>query len=334
MKKDIKDIKGIPLSDLDLEDSIITTEDSVLKFFGRHPQEAFSINMLTEAGFSSNIRKVIIKLIEQEKIIQTSKVEEGKSKWEYLYYLKPPKSLFDLKKTDDGWKLTKITLNGKWFNVNCEIVDAGTNNLFEISGIHISLGFPKEGDAILYSTTRDENTNSEWLSSARVSEIKSVYENLANLIHIFQKCENIWDFEVDTPDKRKRVSKSTSQIEGEKILLWAGQVGFLFVIDSKELTVSIYPRYRELDADGNVFGDEDIDYFDENYGSTYIDDEEDEDETEDEYDEDDEEDEDDADNERRNEETFDFVGIGDVDESLNVDIIKQDVNFIVLRGRR
>ena len=156
MQKRNKNIKGIPLSEINLDETIITTEDSALKFFENHPKEAFSIQLLRDAGFSSNIRKIIQKLTDKEKIMQASHQEEGKSKWEYVYYLRSPKSLFDLKKTSKGWELVKITINGKWFLVECDYNTDPNSYAFNKGIVKLTLGFPNEGDGVLYNYESDE----------------------------------------------------------------------------------------------------------------------------------------------------------------------------------
>ncbi len=309
MEKKNKEIKGIKLSDLNLNESIVTTEDSVLKFFETRPKEAFSIQILREAGFSSNIRKIIQKLIDQDKIIQLSHKGDDKTKWEYLYYLKPQKSVFDLKKTEDGWEVIKITINGFWFKVECKYDTEPNNYSFRNGVVVISLGFPTNGDAVIYYDAMEESTNLSWEASVRFSEIQENYNNLQKLIHICQEYETLWDFDVIFQGKRSRVSKSVSTIEGEKIVLWAGNIGFLFITNSKDQTISIYPRYRELDTEGNVLDKEDINYFDINYGYDY-------------------------DDEDFGEESFDFVAIGDLDENYEADFVKKEVKFILLRGKR
>ena len=308
MQKKNKNIKGIPLSEINLDEIIITTEDSVLKFFEIHPKEAFSIKMLNEAGFSSNIRKIIQKLSDKEKILQASHQEEGKSKWEYLYYLRPPKSLFDLKKTNEGWELVKIAINGKWFLVECNYRDAPNSNLFNKGIVIITLGFPSEGDGVLYYKDMDDYSGIESISSIRHSEIQYNFGNLKRRIYICQEYDVLWDFDIASPGKRSRVSKSISIIEGEKLIIWAGNIGFLFIINSKEQIISVYPRYRELDYEGNVVVDEIIDFFDVNYGYGEI--------TED-----------------FDRESFAIVGIGNLTEDYDLEIIKKDVNYLILRGR-
>ncbi len=308
MQKKNKNIKGIPLSEINLDDIIITTEDSVLKFFETHPKEAFSIKMLNETGFSSNIRKIIQKLTDKEKILQASHQEEGKSKWEYVYYLRPPKSLFNLKKTNDGWELVKITINGKWFLIECDYEDAPNSNLFNKGIVIITLGFPSEGDGVIYYNDMDDYSGIESISSIRHSEIQYNFGNLKRRIYICQEYDVLWDFDIASPGKRSRVSKSISIIEGEKLIIWAGNIGFLFIINSKEQIISVYPRYRELDYEGNVVVDEIIDFFDVNYGYGEI--------TED-----------------FDRESFDIVAIGNLTEDYEVEIIKKEVNYLILRGR-
>jgi len=260
--------------------------------------------MLNEAGFSSNIRKIIQKLTDKEKILQASHQEQGKSKWEYIYYLRPPKTLFDLKKTNEGWELVKITINGKWFLVECDYDDA-PDNLFNKGIVIITLGFPSEGDGVLYYKDMDDYPS---ISSIRHSEIQYNFDNLKRRIYICQEYDVLWDFDIVSPGKRSRVSKSASIIEGEKLILWAGNAGFLFIINSKEQTISVYPRYRELDYEGNVVEDEVIDYFDLNYGYGEI--------TED-----------------FSSESFEIVAIGNLTEDYEVEIIKKEVNYLILRGR-
>ena len=308
MQKKNKDIKGIPLTKINLAETIITTEDSVLKFFEKHPQEAFSIQMLKDAGFSSNIRKIVQKLTDKEKILQASHQEEGKSKWEYVYYLRPQKSMFDLEKTEEGWELVKITINGKWFLVECNY-DAEPNSYdFNKGIVVITLGFPTEGDGVLYYNYREDYSGNDTIGSIRHSEIQYNFDHLKRRLMICQEYDELWDFDIVSPGKRSRVSKSASIIEGERLILWAGNIGFLFIINSKDQTISIYPRYRELDYNGNVVEDEVLDYFDINYGYDEI--------TED-----------------FSEESFVIVAMGDLTEDYEADIIKKEVNYVILRGR-
>ena len=308
MQKKNKNIKGIPLSEINLDEAIITTEDPVLKFFEEHPKEAFSIQMLRDAGFSSNIRKIVQKLTDKDKLVQASHQEEGKSKWEYVYYIIPPKSIFDLKKTSEGWELVKITINGKWFLVQCNYDLEPNRYTFDKGMVKLTLGFPIEGDGVLYYYESDEYSRKGSINSIRYSEIQDNHENLKRRIYICQGYDALWDFDIISPGKRSRVSKSTSIIEGEKLILWAGNIGFLFIINPKQQTVSIYPRYRETDYEGNIINDEDVDYFDVNYGCNY-------------------------DEKDSSEESFDFIAMGDLDEEYEAEIMKKEVNYLILRGR-
>ena len=307
MQKKNKNIKGIPLSKINLDKTIITTEESVLIFFKKHPKEAFSIQMLRDAGYSSNIRKIIQKLTSKEKILQTSHQEEGKSKWEYIYYIKPLKTNFDLKKTKEGWELVKITINSKWFLVECDYDTDPNSYAFNKGIVKLTLGFPKEGDGVLYYHESDGFSREKTITSIRYSEIQYIHENLKRRIYICQEYDALWDFDIISPGKRSRVSKSTSIIEGEKLILWAGNVGFLFIINPKEQSLSIYPRYRETDFEGNITNDEDVNYFDINYGNHY-------------------------DKSDLNEESFDLIAIGDIDEDYEAEIVKKEVNYLILRG--
>ncbi len=309
MQKKNKNIKGIPLSKINLDEAIITTEDAVLKFFEEHPREAFSIQMLRDTGFSSNIRKIVQKLTDKDKLAQASHQEEGKSKWEYVYYLKPSKSIFNLKKTSDGWELVKITINGKWFLVECSYDTDANSYTFNKEIVKLTLGFPNEGDAVLYYYEPDEYSGKGATNSIRFSEIQNSHENLKRRLYICQEYNAFWGFDIISPGKRSRVSKSTSIIEGEKVILWAGDIGFLFIINPKELTISIYPRYREADYEGNIINDEDVDYFDINYGIPF-------------------------DEKEINEQSFDLIAIGDLDEDYEAEIMKQEANYVILRGRR
>ena len=309
MQKKNKDVKGIPLSELNIDEGIVTTEDNVLKFFRNHPKEAFSIQLLREAGFSSNIRKIIQKLIEKEKIIQYSHKQEGKSKWEYVYYLKPSQSVFNLKKTKEGWEIVKIIIDGYWFKVECSYDTDPETELFN-GIVIITLGFPNDGDGIIYYEESEAVMDRSWQSSIRFSEVQTNFENLKNRFHIFQGYEHLWDFDVISLGKRSRISKITSIIESDKIILWAGDIGFLFIVNSENHTVSIYPRYRTVDSEGNVTeNEEEFDYFDINYGYDY------------------------EEKDYRGE-TFDFVAFGNIEENYDNEILKKDVDFIVLRGRR
>ena len=309
MQKKNKNIKGIPLSEINLDEAIITTENSVLKFFEEHPKEAFSIQMLRDTGFSSNIRKIVQKLTDKDKIVQTSHQEEGKSKWVYVYYIKPSKSIFNLKKTSDGWELVKITINGKWFLVECNYDRDPNSYTFNKGIVKLTLGFPNEGDGVLYYYESDEYSRKESINSIRFSEIQNTHENLKRRFNICQGYDALWDFDIISSGKRSRASKSTSIIEGEKLILWAGNIGFLFIIDPKEQTISIYPRYRETDYEGNIINDEDVDYFDIHYGYH-------------------------PEENEISEESFDLIAIGNLDEDYEAEIMKKEVNYIILRGRR
>lgn len=212
-----------------------------------------------------------------------------------------------MKKTNEGWELIKISINGKWFLVECDYNDS-PNNLSNNGIVILTLGFPNEGDAVLYKKDVDDFSGIESINSIRHSEIQFNFDNLKRRIYIFQEYDVLWDFDIVSPGKRSRVSKSTSIIEGEKLILWAGDVGFLFIINSKEQTISVYPRYRDLDHEGNVVEDEDIDYFDLNYGYS-------------------------KDAEDLSNNSFDMLAIGNLTEDYEVEILKKEVNYLILRGR-
>lgn len=204
----------------------------------------------------------------------------------------------------DRWELVKITINGKWFLVECNSNTDPNSHTFEKGIVILTLGFPKDGDGVLYYYESDEYS----INSIRYSEIQHNFDKLKRRLYICQEYKDLWDFDIVSPGKRTRVSKSTSTIEGEKLILWAGNIGFLFIINSKEQTISIYPRYRETDYEGNVIDDEDIDYFDINYGYHY-------------------------EEEDFREESFDLLAIGDLDEDHKAEIMKKEVNYIILRGK-
>lgn len=212
-----------------------------------------------------------------------------------------------MKKTNEGWELIKISINGKRFLVECDY-DDGPNNLSNNGIVILTLGFPNEGDGVLYNKDVDEFSGIESTNSIRHSEIQYNFDNLKRRIYICQEYDVLWDFDIISPGKRSRVSKSTSIIEGEKLILWAGDVGFLFIINSKEQTISVYPRYRDLDHEGNVVEDEDIDYFDLNYGYN-------------------------KNTKDLSNNSFDMVAIGNLTENYEVEILKKEVSYLILRGR-
>jgi hypothetical protein len=271
VKKNPELIKGIPLHRLKRIPKITTTEEKVLEFLEKHPKEGFTIDLFAKAGFSTNIRKIIQKLVDQEKVIQSSFQESDKKKWEYVYYLKPISSSFELKKTPEGWKLTQININGHYFLVDC---DFNVDN----NQAHIRIQFPVKGDGLIFSDRTDDEEDWSWVGSTRYSEMSESISDLKREIHILQDIEDFWEFDVISEDgKRTRISKTKSVIEGEQIELWAGNAGFLFEIDTKIHEVSILPIYRELDGEGNVILDDDEDEEDDDYDEDdYEEDEDDE----------------------------------------------------------
>ncbi len=315
-----KPIKGIPLDQLKPEKSLVTTQELVQKFFEDHPGEAFTIEMLQEgARFSTNIRKIIQSLKDKGILTQVSQKPPDKDKWEYYYYLRPLGSKFELKKTDDGWKITAITLDGDQFAVTCETEEEPPSDDFEKSVIRVGLEFPEGGDAILYFDEVDNSSEEQiddpdgeaeeilWRGTIQYSVNEEFFDNFARRVDIYQECDELWDLEVDSPGKRSRISVTKSIIESDRAILWGGEVGFLFIVDSVTQTLRIYPRSRKLDADGNLQDEEGVNYYDEGYGK----------------------------GKRNLGEILDFVGMGEFnDESYENDIMKEEGCFVVMKAKK
>ena len=297
MKETTKVIKGVPIQFLKKGDQIVTTEEIVLKFLKNHPETGFSIEMLQEYGFSSNIRKIISRLLTNQKIMQSSYQEEGKKKWEYLYFYKIPASSFELEKTGDGWKVEQININGFSFKVLCEYFE-------EEEQVCISLTIPEDGDGLIYRELSDDGRDWEWIGSVRYSEIKRKIPNITRNIIIFQELEDFWEFEVVSDGEQRRISKTKSIVIGGDLYLWAGNVGFQFCISPNLLSVEILPIFREVDSKGTVIGivdeDEDEEHYFERVLIPTIDDDEDGDEDEGDEDEDEDEGDEDEDEDEEN----------------------------------
>ncbi|WP_457918510.1 hypothetical protein [Candidatus Lokiarchaeum ossiferum] len=253
VKKTTKAIKGVPIEFIKKDDKIVTTEENVSNFLKTHSDTGFSIEMLQEYGFSSNIRKIISKLLENQKIVQSSYQEEGKKKWEYLYFHKVPASSFELEKTGDGWKVEQININGFSFKVLCEYFE-------EEEQVCISLKIPRDGDGLIYREISDDGRDWDWIGSVRFSEMKRKISNLTRDIIIFQELEDFWEFEVVSEGEQRRISKTRSIVIGGILYLWAGNVGFQFSINPNLLSVQILPIYREIDDEGNVIA---VNYYDD-----------------------------------------------------------------------
>ncbi len=257
MNKPSESIKGIPLNQLKRIPTITTTEENVLSFLKTHSKEGFTIDLFQKAGFSTNIRKIIQKLVDHEKIIQSSYQEPTKKKWEYVYYLAPVSCSFELKKTPNGWKVSRININGHYFLIESEYLE-------EYNQLYLNIQFPKKGDGIVYMDQSDQTKEWNWHGSIRYSEIVESYPEIMRGINILQEIEDYWEFEINSLNgKRNRISKSKSVIEGTKIELWAGNAGFSFEIDEESHEVIIEPIYRELDEEGNRIDEDEDDGEDE-----------------------------------------------------------------------
>lgn len=288
MEKPTKVIKGVSIEFLKKGDKIITTEDIVLKFLKNNSEKGYTIEMLQEYGFSSNIRKVIQKLLQNNKIVQSSYQDEGKKKWEYLYYFKIPASSFELEKTGDGWKVEQININGYSLKVVCEYFE-------DEEQVCISVNVPEDGEGLIFREITDDDRDWEWIGSVRYSEMKRYNPNMSREIIIMQELEDFWEFEVVSEGERKRISKTKSIVIGGVLYLWAGNIGFQFSINPTQLSVEILPIFREIDENGTVMevkyyaeNDDDNDHSFEIVLIPMISEDDDEDDEDDDEDEDDE----------------------------------------------
>lgn len=216
--------KGIPLDKI--MEKQVTDEESVLSFFRKYSDKAYTIELLqSEYKFSSNIRKVLNRLETSGKLIKT-RIDVGK-RWEYAYYYAPevvPNFILKQNSTYSGWEIREMSIND--FLIDIEFI---TNKKDDLFGFKIE--FPNSGDAAVYYEDEDEKTR-----CIRYSEINNELTRKDNSVVLWLDFNQVnhpeetnwedWEFEYSTAEKEIFVSSSRRQVKAKEIMQYFGSLGY------------------------------------------------------------------------------------------------------------
>jgi len=192
--------------------------------------------MLEENGFSSNIRKVLNRLLEKGHVNKTNVKLKDKKRWETVYFNEGSLIEFIIKKFDNGWKIEKLKVNGK--EISFEIYLSETDNSFNLKFDCDDF----KDVAIFYK----ENEELNLLRSVRYSEIQDLLDGTdLNIEYIFDP--TIFDPVIEEPNFevlsekgiRKKLTRSTSSIIGDELQQSFKDCNFDFKVNIKKRTISI-----------------------------------------------------------------------------------------------
>ncbi len=246
--------KGIPLKELDRS---VTDDKSVHEFFKKHSQSAFTINMLLEEGFSTNVRKVVNRLLEKGSLQKSSVNIDGK-RWEAAYYLTQISSNFIVKKVQNndadqsGWKIVNIEVNG--FEIETEFNYDSDDCLF-----WVNLTIQPETDVKILYWDSDEKIHSVLFSE--ISPILKDKNNLTLEINLEEDFDG--HFEITHSGNRKKESKRRSRIIGEEFTQFAGPIGFNFEVNSSKRFILIKAIKSNEDEDEDDYEEDEDNYEEE-----------------------------------------------------------------------
>ena len=235
--------KGIDLTKISKK--IVTNEQSVIQFFGKFPDKAFTIDMLKKEGFSTNIRKVLNRLLEKELINKTNIMPENEGRWVTAYFISSSLIEFIIKKMEGGWVLETIKINGD--EISVEVYYYKEDNSFNLK--FNSADF--KDVIVYYSEQTEDEDNIPILRSIRYSEIEDLSSGTAiNLEFLMEDQEEELDesFEIYSEKGiRKRISRSKSSITGNEIQQAFNDLNFDVDVDIEKRVISI--RGSQWDED-------------------------------------------------------------------------------------
>ncbi|MFQ5978098.1 MAG: hypothetical protein ACE5OZ_08220 [Candidatus Heimdallarchaeota archaeon] len=216
----MNEIRGIPIEKLT---KAYTDDKAVLAFFSKHSTLAFTVNMLLEADFSTNIRKVLNRLVDRG-LLTKKTVKEENQRWEAAYFLAAPASSFLIRKLppqseeDTGWKLVEVQSNG--LSIPMEF-------LHDETSFWVNVKLPEPVDAKFFFRNPEGN-----LHSLRLSGLQPILKerfNLALEIDVDADFDGVFDYSCDGPRQRK--TRTRFRIVGNHFTQFAGAVGFHLEID-------------------------------------------------------------------------------------------------------
>lgn len=231
--------RGIPIEKLT---TAYTDEKTVLAFFSKHPTLAFTVKMLVDEGFSTNIRKVLNRLVDNGLLEKKTVIEEN-HRWEAAYYLAELSSSFIIHKVDStqndekGWKLVAIQNNA--LSLTMEF-------LHDEDSFWVNLKLPETVEAKFFIRNPEGALN-----AISFSEIQPALTKRSGNIVLEIDVDEAFDGEFDyfCDGSRKRETRSRSRIIGTNFTQYAGAIGFNFEIIPSKRHIAITAVAWDDDTD-------------------------------------------------------------------------------------
>ncbi|MBD3229743.1 MAG: hypothetical protein GF329_16295 [Candidatus Lokiarchaeota archaeon] len=158
--------KGVDLENID--EKKVTNEKSVMKFFSLYPDKAFKIEDLYEEGFTTNIRKVLKRLMKKGKIERKNIHPEDSERWVSVYFNASSRIEFILNKFHGQWVLDGLSINGRKIEVDVYNNDDSFN---------LEIDCDDFKDVVIYYLEEKSQRNVPILHSIKYSEIEDLLQN-------------------------------------------------------------------------------------------------------------------------------------------------------------